>query len=78
MRRRRARAFAAALLLISVAAPVAPVAPAAASPAPPPVAVPDRQGDDCAPDGLGPELTARLDRAAASRARSSPRRSPAS
>ncbi|MCX4630990.1 serine hydrolase domain-containing protein [Streptomyces sp. NBC_01443] len=61
MRRDPARAFAAALLLVSAPAPVA--SPAAAARAALPVAVSDRYGDDCPPGALAPELSARLDRA---------------
>ncbi|MGW6564435.1 serine hydrolase domain-containing protein [Streptomyces sp. NPDC054975] len=60
---RRRRLFAAALLVASVLAPVvtspATAVPAAATPA----AVLDHGGEDCPPDGFGPELTARLDKA---------------
>ncbi|MFJ3585878.1 serine hydrolase domain-containing protein [Streptomyces sp. NPDC090127] len=63
----RRRLFAAALLVASVLAPVA-TAPASAVPAPP-AALADRAApvdhgaEDCPPDGFGPELTARLDKA---------------
>ncbi|MFB7369679.1 serine hydrolase domain-containing protein [Streptomyces sp. NPDC056222] len=52
------RLFAAALLVASVLAPVA-TTPATAVPA----AVAHHGTEDCPPDGLGPELTARLDKA---------------
>ncbi|MFD9036497.1 serine hydrolase domain-containing protein [Streptomyces sp. NPDC059567] len=59
MRRTRARRlFAAALLVASVLAPVA-TTPATAVPA----VVAHHGAEDCPPDGLGPELTARLDKA---------------
>ncbi|MEV6731599.1 serine hydrolase [Streptomyces sp. NPDC051364] len=61
MRRSPALAFTAALLLVSGLAPAA--VPAAAARAPLPVAVSDPYGDGCPRDGLGPGLTARLDRA---------------
>ncbi|MFG3493287.1 serine hydrolase domain-containing protein [Streptomyces sp. NPDC047972] len=52
------RLFAATVLVASVLAPVA-AAPATTVAA---AAVADRHGEDCPPGGLGPELTARLDR----------------
>lgn len=52
------RLFAAALLVASVLAPVA-TTPATAVPS----AVAHHGGEDCPPGGLGPELTARLDKA---------------
>lgn len=61
---RRRRLFAAALLVASVLAPVA-TAPATAVPSTPtaPHVGFDHGGEDCPPDGFGPELTARLDKA---------------
>lgn len=56
------RLFAAALLVASVLTPTA-VAPATAVHAAPPTAVDRYDRDECPPDGLGPELTARLDEA---------------
>ncbi|MFG2329145.1 serine hydrolase domain-containing protein [Streptomyces sp. NPDC048604] len=59
MRRARTRRlFAAAVLVASVLAPLA-TAPASALPS----AVPAAASADCPPGGLGPELTARLDKA---------------
>ncbi|WP_454314531.1 hypothetical protein [Streptomyces phaeoluteigriseus] len=60
MRRTPSRGlFAAAMLAASVLAPMTAV-PATAVPA---AGVVRYDGDECPPDGLGPELTARLDRA---------------
>ncbi|WP_405921177.1 serine hydrolase domain-containing protein [Streptomyces sp. NBC_00122] len=61
MRRSPARALAAALLLVLASAPAAASAPV--DQAPPPAAVSARYGDDCPQEGLGPELTAKLDQA---------------
>ncbi|WP_329117471.1 serine hydrolase domain-containing protein [Streptomyces sp. NBC_01353] len=59
MRRTPARRlFAAALLVASVLAPVATTSATAV-----PAAVAHHGAEDCPPDGLGPELTARLDKA---------------
>ncbi|WP_406863279.1 serine hydrolase domain-containing protein [Streptomyces sp. HUAS MG47] len=64
MRRARTRRpFAAAVLVASVLAPLA-TAPATAVPSGAPSALPAAARADCPPDGgLGPELTARLDKA---------------